>query len=226
MDKGRINSLAELADIRKSYGEIPVLKGIDLSIERGEYISVMGRSGCGKSTLLNIIGGIDAASGGSYIFDGVEISRLSNKGLSEFRNRKIGFVFQQFHLINDLSVVENVAMPLGYRGIPRKDRLAAAEKALESVGLPDKRNVNPSKLSGGEQQRAAIARAIVGDPPLIAADEPTGNLDSETALIIMELFDSLHRGGKTILLVTHDSEVAARASRKLLMSDGRFIDRI
>ena len=212
--------LARLTEITKSYGELAVLKGISFSIDKGDYISVMGRSGCGKSTLLNIIGGMDTASGGSYVFEGMEVSGMSDKQLSSFRNRKIGYVFQQFHLINDLSVLENIGMPLGYRGIAGKDRMKAAESALEQVGLSEKRNAVPKQLSGGEQQRIAIARAIVGEPSLIIADEPTGNLDSETAEKIMALFDSLHRSGKTILLVTHDPAVAAYVDKKLYMRDG------
>ena len=212
--------LARLTEITKSYGELAVLKGISFSIDKGDYISVMGRSGCGKSTLLNIIGGMDTASGGSYVFEGMEVSGMSDKQLSSFRNRKIGYVFQQFHLINDLSVLENIGMPLGYRGIAGKDRMKAAESALEQVGLSEKRNAVPKHLSGGEQQRIAIARAIVGEPSLIIADEPTGNLDSETAEKIMALFDSLHRSGKTILLVTHDPAVAAYVDKKLYMRDG------
>lgn len=212
--------LAELTNITKAYGDLTVLKGITLSIMRGDYLSVMGRSGCGKSTLLNIIGGMDAATGGSYRFDGEEITGMSEKQLAGFRNRQIGFVFQQFHLIGDLSVTENVAMPLGYRGVSRKARIEAAKEALGRVGLSDKMKTSPNLLSGGEQQRVAIARAIVGDPALIVADEPTGNLDSETARTVMDLFDELHRSGKTILLVTHDEEVAACAFIRCYLHNG------
>lgn len=217
-------TLAQLTDITKSYGELTILKGISFSIYDGDYVSIMGRSGCGKSTLLNIIGGMDIASSGSYIFDGTEISDMSNRQLSDFRNRKIGYVFQQFHLIKDLSAIENIAMPLGYRGVAKKVRINAAEYALEQVGLFEKRDFNPKQLSGGEQQRIAIARAIVGEPSLIIADEPTGNLDSETSKKIMALFDFLHKSGKTILLVTHDTAVANYSTKKLYMSDGLFIE--
>lgn len=216
--------LAELTNITKAYGDLTVLKGITLSIMREDYLSVMGRSGCGKSTLLNIIGGMDAATGGSYRFDGEEITGMSEKQLAGFRNRQIGFVFQQFHLIGDLSVTENVAMPLGYRGVSRNARIEAAKEALGRVGLSDKIKTPTNLLSGGEQQRVAIARAIVGDPALIVADEPTGNLDSETARTVMDLFGELHRSGKTILLVTHDEEVARRASVRYRMHDGLLIN--
>lgn len=216
--------LAHLTDITKSYDGLAILKGISFSIYSGDYISIMGRSGCGKSTLLNIIGGMDIISSGSYVFDGLEISKMSNKELSDFRNKKIGYVFQQFHLIKDLSVIENIAMPLGYRGVAKKARIEAAEYALKQVDLFSKRNANPKQLSGGEQQRIAIARAIVGDPSLILADEPTGNLDSETSRKIMLLFDSLHKSGKTILLVTHDATVANYSTKKLYMSDGSFTE--
>lgn len=218
--RGRNNimskTLAQLTDITKSYGELTILKGISFSIYDGDYVSIMGRSGCGKSTLLNIIGGMDIASSGSYIFDGTEISDMSNRQLSDFRNRKIGYVFQQFHLIKDLSVIENIAMPLGYRGVAKKVRINAAEYALEQVGLFEKRDFNPKQLSGGEQQRIAIARAIVGEPSLIIADEPTGNLDSETSKKIMALFDFLHKSGKTILLVTHDTAVANYSTKNYI----------
>lgn len=212
--------LVNLQNGSKSYGENLVLRNVTFSMESGDYVSIMGRSGCGKSTLLNILGGMDTLSDGSYFFEGTEVSKMSDKQLSAFRNRKIGYVFQQFHLIGDLSVIENIAMPLGYRGCPGKERIAAATEALAKVGLSSKRDKSPKQLSGGEQQRVAIARAIVGDPALLIADEPTGNLDSETAKHIMEVFDTLHQTGKTILLVTHDAEIAGYAKRKLTMMDG------
>ncbi len=217
------NEIIKLKNIQKSYDSLDVLRGIDMSVEEGSYISIMGRSGCGKSTLLNIIGGMEKATSGSYRFDGNEVSHMTGGTLAAFRNRQIGYVFQQFHLIKDLSVLENVAMPLGYRGVGKKERMEAAEKALTIVGLADKGKKRPGVLSGGERQRVAIARAVVGDPRLILADEPTGNLDSTTYGTIMALFDTLHETGKTILLVTHDREIAARAVRTLYMQDGRFI---
>ena len=212
--------LLKLTNITKTYGEHVVLKGIDLSVRQGDYLSIMGRSGCGKSTLLNIIGGMDTATSGSYRFGSEEITAMTDRLLSAFRNRQIGFVFQQFHLIGELTAAENVAMTLGYRGVSRRERNRLAERALAQVGLSDRRNSLPKHLSGGEQQRVAIARAIVGDPSLVIADEPTGSLDYETAQTVLDLFDLFHESGKTILVVTHDEEVARRASQRCFLLAG------
>lgn len=214
--------LVLLRNITKKYNDLMVLRGIDLTINAGDYISIMGRSGCGKSTLLNIIGGMDTATEGIYRFENENVSNMTNKQLATFRNRKIGYVFQQFHLIGDMSVLDNIAMPLGYRGMSKKERTELAKTALDQVGLSEKHGNFPKELSGGEQQRVAIARAIVGAPSLIIADEPTGNLDSATADTIMELFEKLHNDGRTILLVTHDKEIATKADTHLYMQDGVF----
>jgi ABC-type lipoprotein export system ATPase subunit len=218
--------LIRLTDIRKTYhvGEIdvPVLKGISLSIKRGELVALMGASGSGKSTLMNILGCLDRPTSGSYILDNEEISTMSNDQRATVRNHKIGFVFQSFNLLARTSALDNVAMPLTYTtNMSEREGRKRAASLLEMVGLGERMDHHPSQLSGGQQQRVAIARALVNNPPLLFADEPTGNLDSKTSVEILQMFKRLNREvGITIILVTHDSNVAATASRQIHIKDG------
>lgn len=208
-------------------GEFPVLKGLNLDIEEGEFISIMGKSGSGKTTLLNIIGLLDKFNDGEYFFRGENITDFGENRKSEFRNENMGFIFQQFHLIESLTVYQNIEIPLLYRGktAPR-DRRAKIEERLEQVGLLDKKNSKPFELSGGQQQRIAIARALVTDPYLILADEPTGALDSETSKDIMNLIVSLNESGKTIVMVTHDKDLRKYTSRDVFLKDGEFSEEV
>jgi putative ABC transport system ATP-binding protein len=216
--------MIRLCGIEKTYRNKDVsfraLNGISLEIPTGEFTAVMGRSGCGKTTLMNIMGFMDRYDAGQYFFDGRDVSGFSNAELCRLRNKSIGFVFQSFNLVSDYSLLENVEMPMGYAGIPAKQRRGRAAAALESVGLSDKLKNRPSQLSGGQQQRAAIARAIVNEPSVILADEPTGNLDARSGDEVMALLESLRNKGMTIVLVTHDEKVAACAQRRIFMSDG------
>ena len=223
-------SLIELHDIRKSYslgGElvVPVLKGITLSIEKGEYVALMGASGSGKSTLMNILGCLDRPTSGDYFFDGVEAGRLSGDERAKLRNKYIGFVFQSFNLLPRTSALENVCMPLHYTAgdLSAKEALERGKAMLERVGLADRMHHEPSQLSGGQQQRVAIARALVNRPPVLFADEPTGNLDSKTSVEVMELFEELNCEGITIILVTHGMEVAQCAKRTIHIKDGLIV---
>jgi len=217
--------LIELHDVTKVYrmGEVEVraLDHVSLRVAAGEFVAVMGPSGSGKSTLMNILGGLDRPSGGSYRLAGDEVSRLEKNALAAVRNRTLGFVFQSFNLLARTSALENVELPLLYAGVPTGERHRRAREALERVGLADRMHHAPNQLSGGQQQRVAIARAIVGAPRLILADEPTGNLDSHSTAEIMQLFVDLGRSGITLVLVTHESEVAAYAGRTVWMRDGR-----
>ncbi len=197
------------------------LRGVDLSIGEGEYVAVMGPSGSGKSTLLNLLGCLDRPSQGSYRLGGRDVSRMSDDQLSDIRNRRLGFVFQSFNLIAQLSIVENIEVPLFYQGVPRWRRHARSAELAEVVGLSGRLRHRPSELSGGQQQRVAIARALANDPLVVLADEPTGNLDSHTSLEILDVIDEVHRRGRTILMVTHEDEVAARAERIVRLMDGR-----
>ncbi|MDD4071586.1 MAG: ABC transporter ATP-binding protein [Desulfobacterales bacterium] len=221
-------ALIRLKQINKTYvlgkGAVTVhaLRRIDLSIDRGEYIAVMGPSGSGKSTLLNILGCLDRPTDGQYMLDGQDVSGLDDDALSGIRCRKLGFIFQSYNLIPELSILENIEMPLYYQG---QSERASREKALElaeRVGLTDRIHHKPAELSGGQQQRVAIARALVNDSLIILADEPTGNLDSETTGDILQILDRLHQNGKTLITVTHDREVGARAQRIIRMRDGRI----
>jgi putative ABC transport system ATP-binding protein len=198
--------------------DVEVLKGVDLEVREGEYVALMGPSGSGKSTLMNILGCLDVPSGGKYYIEDREVSTLSEDELADVRGRRIGFVFQTFNLLSRTSALENVELPMHYQRRPARQ---AALAALESVGLAQRGHHRPNQLSGGERQRVAIARAVVTEPALILADEPTGNLDSKTGLEILDIFDGLHRKGVTIVLVTHDHEVARRAQRVIHMRDGR-----
>ena len=220
--------VAELRDVRRVYqmGATPVaaLDGVSCAFGQGEYWSIMGTSGSGKSTLLNILGCLDRATSGSYTVRGREVSTLPDDELSTLRGREIGFIFQSYNLIPQLDVLENVLMPLQYRDDPPPDAEERAMHLLGRVGLSERIHHRPTELSGGQQQRVAIARALVTDPAILLADEATGNLDSKTALEILDLFDELHREGKTILLVTHEPTVGARAERTLRLKDGKVLE--
>jgi putative ABC transport system ATP-binding protein len=219
-------SLISLAAVKKTYhmGDVDVhaLRGVDLTVEAGEFIAVMGSSGSGKSTLMNIIGCLDRPTSGVYLLDGREVSRMSRDQLADIRNRTLGFVFQSFNLLTRTSAVENVELPLLYQGVATKERVRRSKEALERVGLGKRMDHHPSQLSGGQQQRVAIARAIVGKPKVILADEPTGNLDSRTSVEVMALFQQLGRDGITVVLVTHESDIAEYAARVVVMRDGHI----
>ena len=215
-----------LSGIRKVYKiggeELAALDGIDLDIHQGEFAALMGPSGSGKSTLMNILGCLDRPSTGSYMLDGEEVAGLSDDKLAITRNKKIGFVFQNFNLLSRISALDNVALPLVYAGVGKKDRLERAMQCLQAVGLADRADHQPNELSGGQRQRVAIARALVNDPHIIMADEPTGNLDTKSTKDIMGIFEAMHEIGRTIILVTHEPEIAACASRQLLVRDGKI----
>ena len=216
--------LIEMTDICKDYpmgkSVTKVLKNVTLSVSEGDYIAIMGPSGSGKTTLMNIIGCLDVPTTGSYLFGDKDIKKLRKKQLADLRNRKIGFVFQSFNLLPKLTALDNVALPLLYGGVRRSERRKRAKEALERVGLLDRLNYRPDQLSGGQCQRVAIARAIVGNPALILADEPTGALDSQSGAQVMDLFHSLHEQGATILMITHDPNVAENAETILRIKDG------
>jgi len=219
----------ELVDVSRAFvdddTQPPALSHIDLTIERGQYVAVCGPSGCGKSTLLSILGLLDAPSSGRYLLDGVPVQDLGAAERSRMRSRYMGFIFQAFNLVGELSVYENVELPLLYRPISPAERRQRVERALERVAMAHRARHRPGQLSGGQQQRVAVARALVGDPELVLADEPTGNLDSLRAAEVMELIDDLHRGGATICLVTHDPRFAERAQRSIHLFDGRLVGR-
>lgn len=219
-----MNEVISLRDIHKSYflgkQELPVLKGIDLTVFRNEYVALMGPSGSGKSTLMNIIGCLDTASSGTYILNGKDVSHMDDDELAAARNVEIGFVFQQFNLMPRLSAWENVAVPLIYAGVSRKEREERAWAMLEKVGLKDRGKHNPNELSGGQSQRVAIARALINNPSLILADEPTGNLDTKTSIEIMDLFSDIHANGNTVMLVTHEDDIARHTRRIVRIRDG------
>lgn len=202
--------------------EVHALRGIDLAIERGEYVAIMGPSGSGKSTLMNILGCLDTPTRGSYYLAGRKVSELGDDDLAAIRNREIGFVFQTYHLMPRASALRNVELPLVYRGVPASERRELALRALEEVELADRWRHRPNELSGGQRQRVAIARALVTKPKLLLADEPTGNLDSAVSAEIMDLFDKLHAEGNTVVLVTHEHDIAGRARRVVTLRDGRI----
>jgi len=219
-----MGNVIELINVKKSYflgkNELPVLKGIDLNIGKQEFVALMGPSGSGKSTLMNILGCLDTLSSGQYLLNSHDISELSDNQLAEIRNREIGFVFQQFNLLPRLTAVENVALPLIYAGVPKKERLQKAMSMLEKVKLADRFHHKSNELSGGQIQRVAIARALINDPSIILADEPTGNLDSKTSSEIMGLLSEIHQQGNTVVLVTHEEEIARYAHRVVRLRDG------
>jgi putative ABC transport system ATP-binding protein len=202
--------------------ECVALHAVDIGIQSGEFVSIMGPSGSGKSTLMHLIGCLDRPTAGSYRLDGIEVRSLDDRARSQLRNRKVGFVFQSFNLIPEYDVLENVELPLVYGGVARQERRARAEALLEAVGLSARRQHRPNELSGGERQRVAVARALVHEPPLLLADEPTGNLDSRTGQEIMKLFHDLHARGTTVIIVTHDANVALWSQRTIEVRDGRI----
>ncbi len=217
-------SIIHLEDIRKSYylgkQELPVLKGISMDIFKNEYVALMGPSGSGKSTLMNILGCLDSPTGGKYILNGKDVSGMPDDDLAAVRNKDIGFVFQQFNLLPRLTAAENVALPLIYSGISKKDRVERAAAVLEKVKLTDRMHHKPNELSGGQCQRVAIARALINDPAIILADEPTGNLDSKTSYEIMDILGKIHSDGNTIILVTHEEDISHFAHRVIRLKDG------
>lgn len=219
-----MNSIIHLEAIRKSYfmgrQEIRVLKGINLDILKNEYVALMGPSGSGKSTLMNILGCLDTPTGGKYVLNGQDVSRMPDDSLAEVRNNEIGFVFQQFNLLPRLTALENVALPLVYAGIPKKQRTEMAMEVIKKVGLEERSHHKPNELSGGQNQRVAIARALVNSPSLILADEPTGNLDTKTSIEIMDIFGQIQASGNTVVLVTHEEDIANHAHRIVRLRDG------
>jgi putative ABC transport system ATP-binding protein len=216
--------IIHLDNIRKSYfmgnQAIPVLKGINLDIFKNEYVALMGPSGSGKSTLMNILGCLDSPTAGSYILNAKDVSKMPDNDLAEVRNKDIGFVFQQFNLLPRLNAAENVALPLVYAGIPKKERIERAMEVLAKVGLADRSHHKPNEMSGGQIQRVAIARALINNPAIILADEPTGNLDSKTSVEVMDIFDKIQQSGNTVILVTHEEDIAKYAKRIVRLRDG------
>jgi putative ABC transport system ATP-binding protein len=218
----------EVRDLVKTYGQgetvVRALRGVSLSVEQGDYVAIMGSSGSGKSTLMNILGCLDIPTSGQYLLDGVDVSRLSDRQLALVRNRRIGFVFQAFNLIARTSALSNVELPLAYAGVKAAERRRRARAALDMVGLAGRTGHDPNELSGGQQQRVAIARALVTAPALVLADEPTGNLDTQSTSDVMAVLDGLNRSGRTILLITHEPEVAAHARRVIRLVDGHVLE--
>ena len=225
-----MSELIEIRDMCKIYNpgenEVRALDHVDLKIDKNEFVAIIGQSGSGKSTLMNMLGCLDVPTSGTYILNGQDVSNLTDDDLSDIRNREIGFIFQGFNLIAGLTALENVELPLLYRGVAKKERLRLSEIALEKVGLVKRMDHKPSEMSGGQQQRVAIARAIAQAPPVILADEPTGNLDSNSTKEIMEILKGLHAEGRTVILITHDNDIAARAKRIIRIMDGRIVDDI
>ena len=222
------NEVISIKGVTKTYVngklKVPVLHGIDLSIKEGEFTSIMGPSGSGKSTFMNILGALDRPTSGSYVLDGKEVANLSDDELAYVRNKKIGFVFQSFNLLSKLTAKENVALPMVYAGVDKATRNARAEELLTAVGLGERMDHLPAEMSGGQRQRVAIARALANDPAIIMADEPTGNLDSKSTVEVMDIFMNLYKQGRTIILVTHEPEIATYASRNVVLKDGLIVE--
>lgn len=223
-------SLIEIRDIYKIYNpgenEVRALDGIDLTVEHGEFLAIVGQSGSGKSTLMNMLGLLDVPTSGTYTLDGVDTANMTDDELSEIRNKEIGFIFQGFNLIPSLTAVENVELPLVYRGMKKEERNKLALEALERVGLSHRLDHLPKQMSGGQQQRVAIARAVAARPPIILADEPTGNLDSHSGVEVMKILHELHEEGRTVILITHDNDIANEATRIIRIQDGQIISDI
>ena len=218
--------IIEIQDMYKIYNpgdnEVRALDGVSLSVDKGDFLAIVGHSGSGKSTLMNMLGCLDVPTSGRYYLNGIDVSEMSDNELSEVRNREIGFIFQGFNLIANLNAIENVELPLIYRGIDRKTRHQLAIDSLKLVGLEKRMNHKPSEMSGGQQQRVAIARAIAAQPPVILADEPTGNLDSASSREILEILQKMHKTGRTVILITHDNGIAAQARRVVRIMDGKI----
>lgn len=223
-------SLIEIRDIYKIYNpgenEVRALDGINLTVEHGEFLAIVGQSGSGKSTLMNMLGLLDIPTSGTYVLDGVDVKDMTDDELSEIRNKEIGFIFQGFNLIPSLTAVENVELPLVYRGMKKDERNKLALEALERVGLSHRLDHLPKQMSGGQQQRVAIARAVAARPPIILADEPTGNLDSHSGIEVMKILHELHEEGRTVILITHDNDIANEAQRVIRIQDGQIISDI
>ncbi|MDD6202637.1 MAG: ABC transporter ATP-binding protein [Lachnospiraceae bacterium] len=220
------NALVDVRDICKIYNpgenEVRALDHVSVQIHEKEFVAIIGQSGSGKSTLMNMLGCLDVPTSGTYMLHGKDVSHLSDDELSDIRNQEIGFIFQGFNLIPNLTALENVELPLIYRGVSKKERIELSKKALEKVGLENRMDHKPAEMSGGQQQRVAIARAIAQAPPIILADEPTGNLDSGSSKEIMQILKELHNEGRTVILITHDNDIAAQAKRVIKIMDGRI----
>ena len=218
--------LIEIKDMHKIYNpgenEVRALDGIDLDIEKGDLVAIVGHSGSGKSTLMNMLGCLDTPTSGKYVLDGQDVASMTDNQLADVRNKEIGFIFQGFNLISNLDAVGNVELPLVYRGVSKNERKQLAMEALKSVGLEDRMKHKPNEMSGGQQQRVAVARAVAAKPPIILADEPTGNLDTKSTQEIMEILKELHRSGRTVIIITHDEEIASQAHRVIRILDGRI----
>lgn len=223
-------SLIEIRNIYKIYNpgenEVRALDGINLTVEHGEFLAIVGQSGSGKSTLMNMLGLLDIPTSGTYTLDGVNVANMTDDELSEIRNKEIGFIFQGFNLIPSLTAVENVELPLVYRGMKKEERNKLALEALERVGLSHRLDHLPKQMSGGQQQRVAIARAVAARPPIILADEPTGNLDSHSGVEVMKILHELHEEGRTVILITHDNDIANEAQRVIRIQDGQIVSDI
>lgn len=221
-----MGALIHIENMKKIYNpgenEVRALDGIDLDIEKGDLVAIVGHSGSGKSTLMNMLGCLDTPTSGKYVLDGQDVASMTDNQLADVRNKEIGFIFQGFNLISNLDAVENVELPLVYRGVSKNERKQLAMEALKSVGLEDRMKHKPNEMSGGQQQRVAVARAVAVKPPIILADEPTGNLDTKSTQEIMEILKELHRSGRTVIIITHDEEIASQAHRVIRILDGRI----
>lgn len=221
-----MGALIHIENMKKIYNpgenEVRALDGIDLDIEKGDLVAIVGHSGSGKSTLMNMLGCLDTPTSGKYVLDGQDVASMTDNQLADVRNKEIGFIFQGFNLISNLDAVGNVELPLVYRGVSKNERKQLAMEALKSVGLEDRMKHKPNEMSGGQQQRVAVARAVAAKPPIILADEPTGNLDTKSTHEIMEILKELHRSGRTVIIITHDEEIASQAHRVIRILDGRI----